>query len=103
MTTGRPTLPLVIVEWLDAWTNELGVTVEDVGASHKPMRVQTIGWLLKDDEVGVSLASEHFDDGSYRDRTFIFRPMVVRVILFAPTPRHTRTATRRTRRGRTTR
>lgn len=85
MTTGRPDLPLVIVEWHDAWTNELGVTIEDVGASHKPMRVQTIGWLLKDDDVGVSLANEHFDDGSYRGRTFILRSMVVSVVPFALT------------------
>ncbi len=72
-------LPLVIVEWQDAWTNELGVTVDDVGATHKPMAVHTIGWLLKEDEIGVSLANEHFDDGSYRGRTFILRSMVVSV------------------------
>lgn len=70
-------LPLVIVSWLDAWTNEMGVTVEDVRATHKPIAVQTIGWLLLDDEVGVSLANEHFDDGSYRGRTFILRSMIV--------------------------
>ena len=74
-TIARPPIPLVIVEWLDAWTNELGVTIEDVGASHKPMRVQTIGWLLKDDEIGVQLANEFYDD-SYRGRTFIPRAMV---------------------------
>lgn len=77
MTTAN--LPLVIVEWNDAWTNEMGVTVEDVRASHKPMVVHTIGWLLLDDEIGVSLANEHFDDGSYRGRTFILRSMVVKV------------------------
>ena len=84
-TTSTHVLPLVIVEWLDAWTNELGVTVEDVGASHKPMRVRTIGWLLKDDDIGVSLANEHFDDNSYRGRTFILRPMIVSVLPFALT------------------
>lgn len=83
--TNRPALPLVIVEWLDAWTNELGVTVEDVGASHRPVKVQTIGWLLKDDEVGVSLANEHFDDGSYRGRTFILRSMIASVTPFSLT------------------
>lgn len=72
----KSALPLVIVQWDDAWTNEMGVTVEDVRSSHKPMPVQTIGWLLLDDEVGVSLANEHFDDGSYRGRTFILRSMV---------------------------
>ena len=98
-------LPLVLVEWHDAWTNELGVTVEDVGASHGPMVVHTLGWLLKDnrdaplpegtwiqpegisenppkgakiDKRGVSLANEYFDD-QYRGRTFIPRAMVARV------------------------
>lgn len=69
-------LPLVIVEWADAWTDEMGVTAEDVRATHKPMMVRTIGWLLLDDEIGVSLANEHFNDGSYRGRTFILRSMV---------------------------
>src|SRR5947207_2861974 len=68
--------PLVVVEWDDAWTNEMGVTLEDARASHKPMPVRTIGWLLIDDEVGVSLANEYFDDGSFRGRTFILRCMV---------------------------
>lgn len=72
-------LPLVLVHWKDAWTNELGVTVEDVGASHKSMDVHTLGWLLKDDEIGVSLANEYFDD-QYRGRTFIPRGMVVSVV-----------------------
>ena len=85
MTTGKPSLPLVIVNWLDAWTNEMGVTIEDVGASHKPMQVQTIGWLLKDDDLGVSLANEYFDDGSYRGRTFILRSMIVDVLRCALT------------------
>ena len=79
----KPAVPLVVVKWQDAWTNELGVTLEDVGASHKPMPVTTIGWLLKDDEVGISLANEYFDDGSYRGRTFILRSMVVSCEPFA--------------------
>ena len=68
-------LPLVIVEWDDAWTDEQTVTLEDVRASHKPMVVTTIGWLLLEDEVGVSLANE-FYGGTYRGRTFILRSMV---------------------------
>jgi len=88
-TSKRSPIPLVIVHWLDAWTNELGVTVEDVGATHKPMPVQTIGWLLKEDETGISLANEYFDDGSYRGRTFIPRSLVVKVTPYVPprTPR----------------
>ena len=76
-----PTLPLVIVVWDDAWTDEQSVTIEDVRASHKPVVVTTIGWLLLDDEVGVSIANE-FYGGTYRGRTFILRSMVKSVTPF---------------------
>lgn len=68
-------LPLVVVEWNDAWIKEAGVTLEDVGATHVPTVVTTIGWMMKDDEVGISLANEFYDD-TYRGRTFIPRGMV---------------------------
>jgi hypothetical protein len=84
-------LPLVLVEWDDAWINEVSVTLEDVGASHKPTTVHTLGWLLREDDVGVSLANEHYD-ATYRGRTFIPRAMVREVTRFTltkPRPRKT--------------
>lgn len=90
-----PTLPLVVVVWNDAWTNELGVTKDDVRASHKPMVVTTIGWLLLDDEIGISIANELYDD-TYRGRTFILRSMIQSVTPFAlSTPRKRRDSDKR--------
>lgn len=71
----RQALPLVVVAWDDAWTDENSVTLDNVRASHKPIRVHTIGWLLLDDDVGVSIANEYYDS-TYRGRTFILRSMV---------------------------
>lgn len=69
-------LPLVVVLWEDAWCSETAVTPDHL--VHKPERITTIGWLLRDDEVGVQLANEHYD-GTYRGRTFIPRAMVQKV------------------------
>lgn len=73
-------LPLVLVEWLDAWVRaDVPVTLEDVGQSHKPEIIHTLGWILRDDEAGISLANEFYDD-TYRGRTFIPRAMIKTVI-----------------------
>jgi hypothetical protein len=74
VVAGVTALPLVVVEWMDAWTLETPTTANGPFA-HEPEKVTTIGWLLKDDEIGVQLANEFYDD-SYRGRTFIPRAMV---------------------------
>jgi len=85
-------LPLVVVEWDDAWTTETPATL-DGHLVHKPERVTTIGWLLKDDEIGVQLANEFYDE-TYRGRTFVPRAMVVKVTPFKLTkPREARPKT----------
>lgn len=75
---------LVVVEWNDAWVegNE-PVLLNEVGHAHKPHVIITIGWLLMDDETGISLANEHYkDDNTYRGRTFIPRGMVGKVTTY---------------------
>lgn len=67
-----PSLPLVLVTWTDAWTDNDAVDLESVHAVHKPTIVHTLGWVLKDDDVGISLVTE-FYLSSYRGRTFIPR------------------------------
>ena len=67
-------LPLVIVEWADAKVDgDLPISVETAWETHKPMIIHTIGWVLREDEAGVSVANEYYDD-TYRGRTFIPRP-----------------------------
>lgn len=78
---------LVEVNWLDAWQDQENFqTTHGVALTHGPMEVTTIGWLIKDDEVGVSIANEKSvqDDGEivYRGRTFIPKGMLTSVIPF---------------------
>lgn len=72
---------LVVVEWLDAWTKDEGAALDDAKGSHAPTVVHTIGWVLYEDEVGISLANEYYDD-YWRGRTFIPRGMIKEVIPF---------------------
>lgn len=70
---------LVVVRWNDAWVKaEENITLEDVRLSHAPLVVETIGWLLHEDEVGASIANEKYD-GYFRGRTFIYRPMIISI------------------------
>jgi len=72
-------LPLVLVTWKDANTGgDDVVTTDNVSAYHKPTIVHTLGWLVKDDEEGVTIVNEFYDD-FYRGRTFVYRPMVMTV------------------------
>ena len=82
----KPTQPFVEVVWNDAWVRaDEPVTLADVAASHKPMVIHTLGYLLREDEVGVSLANEFYDeDGTFRGRTFIYRPMLISVKPYRP-------------------
>lgn len=69
---------IVILTWSDAWGDTTGVvSLKDVLDNHRPETIHTIGWLLRDDEVGVSLANEKCSDATYRGRTFVPRGMVV--------------------------
>lgn len=70
-------LPFVTVFWMDAWKDEENfATAHAIAQNHRPMDVETRGWLIVDDEVGVSVAAERsMQDGHtvYRDRSFIPR------------------------------
>ena len=73
--TNKP--QLVVLEWNDAWCDATGVvTLKDVVESHKPMCVETIGWLLYEDSEGVSIANEKCADDTFRGRTYVLSGMV---------------------------
>lgn len=71
---------LVIVQWDDAWQDQENfATAHGIIATHAPLPVETIGWLIQDDDVGISIANEQStDDGQpvFRGRTFVPRAMV---------------------------
>lgn len=71
----------VVVLWNDAWIDATEpITLQDARLKHKPLTVKSFGWLLIEDEVGVTLASERYLDNSehdiYRAATFIPRAMI---------------------------
>lgn len=77
---------LCVVVWDDAQSNSVSsVTIKAIDEVHKPAVMQTLGWLLKEDEGGVSVANERcLDQGdeTYRGHTFIPRKMIISVTPF---------------------
>lgn len=74
-------MQFVEVVWHDAWVDDDNfATAHGLALTHKPMIVKTRGWLILDNEVGISIANEESrteDDGTvYRGRTFIPRAMI---------------------------
>lgn len=76
-------IPLVLVTWNDAWQDtDNFTTAHGIVSTHAPLKVETLGWLVRDDTVGISVANEQsMEDGvpTFRGRTFIPRAMVVTV------------------------
>lgn len=72
--------------WFDAWGDTAGdCTPENVHEKHKPAVMQTVGWLLLENDIGVSVCCERDTvDGSYRGRTFIPRGMIKSITDFPP-------------------
>lgn len=76
--------PFVLVRWLDAWQDQENfATAHGIASTHEPMPVETIGWLIQDDDIGVSVVNERStQDGHdvFRGRTFVPRAMIQNVI-----------------------
>ncbi len=72
------------ITWLDAHSPLATVVynIEDEASLkevHSPLMVTTMGWILKDDEEGITLANEYCGDGDYRGLTFVLRRLIVEV------------------------
>jgi len=76
----------VIAVWDDAKGDALKqVTLKDVADWHMPTVMQTMGWLLLDNDKGITIASERcLDEGddTYRTTTFIPRSLLRSVTEF---------------------
>jgi hypothetical protein len=66
---------LYACRWGDAHGSDGTIAAHEV--DHKPYVYTTVGFLVKTDEVGVSIAFELGEDKRYRDVTFIPRSMVL--------------------------
>jgi hypothetical protein len=79
------------IVWLDAHqdpTRQI-YSLDDLG--HEPLRVETEGWVVKEDATGVTTFSERIvnGDGTYAWRGFGFTPrgMIVEVVELGPKKR----------------
>lgn len=66
----------VIILWADAWGEDEQARVEAL--EHKPMMTHTIGFLVKSDEVGVTISMDSYPDSpdEVRNTAFIPRGMI---------------------------
>lgn len=88
--------PLRKITWLDPCSPDATAVhnVDDLSAVHRPMRVVTMGWVLQDDAVGITMACEHCGGGEYRGLTFILRDLIVEdEVLERPRRRRRKAAT----------
>ena len=63
---------LVVVTWKDAHGSPAQFKKKD----HAPLIMTTVGWLLCQDDRGLSIANERQEDGVYRGQTFIPSGMI---------------------------
>lgn len=79
--------PLVSLVWLDAHSPSSTevVNASNLDEMHGTLRITTVGWELRNDETGVTLASEFCGDGDFRGVTFVPKALVAeRVELKTP-------------------
>ena len=71
---------LMVLTWNDAWCDATAeVSLKDVHPTHKPTVIETVGWILLNDEMGVSIANEKTGPDTYRGRTFVLPGMVISI------------------------
>lgn len=87
--------PLRKITWLDPCSPEATAVhnIKELETVHRPLEVTTIGYVLKDDEKGVTLACEHCGGDDYRGLTFVLRVLIVRDESVGPSPRPRRPRT----------
>jgi len=73
---------IVMVTWNDAWSSQAGHDREKVETDHRPVVIQSVGFLVKSNRVGITLAGCYdLKDGepSYDRVLFVPRGMVASV------------------------
>lgn len=69
---------LVAVQWLDAHGSSITAYAEHE-IPHAAFKITSYGLLIKEDEAGISIASELCEDNTYRGVTFIPKGMIVKI------------------------
>ena len=85
-----PEKPIVCVAWEDAH-GSIATAYSEHEIPHASVVILTIGWLLRQDEVGISVANEYCGDGTWRGVTFVPHGMMQSVTpILTRTPRKKR-------------
>jgi len=72
---------IVIVSWADAHGSDKAVTVDDI--EHEPYMTDSLGWLIKEDEVGVTISMDSYPNHPEDVHTVAFIPRgMVRCITY---------------------
>ena len=66
---------LYVCVWADAHGSDGTLQAHEV--DHKPYVYTTVGFLVRTDAIGVSIAFELGEDGKFRDITFVPRAIVM--------------------------
>lgn len=77
-------LELWACEWEDAHQSSLEYERDEI--NHRAMRYVTAGILLKDDEAGITFASDVCEVNTFRGTNFIPRKMIVTAWKVGPLP-----------------
>lgn len=75
-------IELYACRWADAHGSDGTLAAHEI--DHKPYVYTTVGYLVKTDTIGVSIASELGEDGKYRDITFVPRAIVLEEFSLGP-------------------
>ena len=79
MLDNIPTLCSVL--WDDA--NSAGIesmSISDIDSLHVACPMETVGWVLKQDAAGISIANERYlEENTYRGHTFIPHSMITKI------------------------
>ena len=67
--TDRTFLPMVALCWADAHGGYLGGWIAPADIEHKSRDVRSIGYLVKRDETGFTIAQSHDTDADHIDNT----------------------------------
>ena len=73
-------IPPVIVFWNDAWGEDASVSLKDI--DNNPVLTATHGWLLVDDDVGVSLGMDKYPSSpkDFRNTAHIPSGMITKIV-----------------------
>lgn len=72
--------PFVAVRWADAHSSGSVTEYAEHELPHRSSYYTTYGFLLRRDDIGITMATEYSDEHSYRGVCFIPTAMIVEIV-----------------------